>query len=214
MNQLNAWSDPHQNRTMLYSCFLYRNINCALNYSYIMSVILLNREIRKQCRTIVSLKSTILWDITPYSPLNVNRHFGGTYRLHLQDWKISRSRNHRESRWQEKLCWAYSSTLKLKAVCSPETSADFNRLHSIIAQKILLFITTAVRTSVRFPAVQDFLFSTASRPALGPTQPPIRWVPAVKRPGHETNHSPPSSAEVKNGGAIPPFPHVSSWHSA
>jgi hypothetical protein len=28
----------------------------------------------------------------------------------------------------------------------------------------------------------------------------------VKQPGHEADHSPPSSAKVKNGGAIPPFP--------
>jgi hypothetical protein len=27
-------------------------------------------------------------------------------------------------------------------------------------------------------------------------------------------HSPPTSTEVKNGGAIPPLPHISSWHSA
>jgi hypothetical protein len=27
-------------------------------------------------------------------------------------------------------------------------------------------------------------------------------------------HSPPSSAKVKDGGAIPPLPHMSSWHSA
>jgi hypothetical protein len=45
-------------------------------------------------------------------------------------------------------------------------------------------------------------FTTASRPALGPTQPPIHWIPealslGVKRPGREVNHSPPSSAEVK-----------------
>jgi hypothetical protein len=38
--------------------------------------------------------------------------------------------------------------------------------------------------------------------ALGPTQPPIQWVPGalslgVKRPGREAGHSPPSSAEVK-----------------
>jgi hypothetical protein len=37
---------------------------------------------------------------------------------------------------------------------------------------------------------------------LGPTQPPIQWVPAVlslgvKRPGREADHSFPSSAEVK-----------------
>jgi hypothetical protein len=34
--------------------------------------------------TAVIMKSTIFWDIMPYSPLSVNRRFGGTYRLHLQ----------------------------------------------------------------------------------------------------------------------------------
>jgi hypothetical protein len=29
----------------------------------------------------------------------------------------------------------------------------------------------------------------------------------------ETDHSAPSSTEVKNGGAIPPLTHMSSWHS-
>jgi len=30
---------------------------------------------------------------------------------------------------------------------------------------------------------------------------------------HEDDHSAPSSAEVmKNGGAIPPLPHMYSWH--
>jgi hypothetical protein len=48
-----------------------------------------------------------------------------------------------------------------------------------------------------------FLFATVSRPALGPTQPPIQWVPRalflrVKRPGREADHSPSSNAEVKN----------------
>jgi hypothetical protein len=54
---------------------------------------------------------------------------------------------------------------------------------------------------------------------LGPTQPPIQWIPGalspgVKRQGHEADHSPPASAEVENGGAITPHPHMSSWHSA
>jgi hypothetical protein len=31
-----------------------------------------------------TLKSTIFWDITPFSPLKVNRRFERTYRLHLQ----------------------------------------------------------------------------------------------------------------------------------
>jgi hypothetical protein len=56
-----------------------------------------------------------------------------------------------------------------------------------------------------------FLYSTASRLALGITQPPIHWIlgalsSRVKRSGPETGHSPPSSAEIKNGGATPPLP--------
>jgi hypothetical protein len=47
----------------------------------------------------LKLKSTILWDITPCSPLRVNRRFGGTYRLHLQDRKIGEAKNQRESTW-------------------------------------------------------------------------------------------------------------------
>jgi hypothetical protein len=50
--------------------------------------------------------------------------------------------------------------------------------------------------------LEFFLFTTATRTALGPTQPPIQWVPeahslGVKRPGREADHSPPSSAENK-----------------
>jgi hypothetical protein len=54
--------------------------------------------------------STIFWDITPCSPLNVNRRFGGTYRLHLQGRRISKATNQRECRWQaSKQAWHLSS---------------------------------------------------------------------------------------------------------
>jgi hypothetical protein len=38
----------------------------------------------------VVVNSIIFWDITPCSPLDVNRRFGGTYRLKLQVGRISR----------------------------------------------------------------------------------------------------------------------------
>jgi hypothetical protein len=49
-----------------------------------------------------------------------------------------------------------------------------------------------------------FLSTPVSRPALRPTKLPIQWVPGapslgVKWLGHEADHSPPSSAKVKNG---------------
>jgi len=47
-----------------------------------------------------------------------------------------------------------------------------------------------------------FLYTTASRTALGPTQPPIQCGPGalplgIKGPGREADHSPPSGAKVK-----------------
>jgi hypothetical protein len=47
-----------------------------------------------------------------------------------------------------------------------------------------------------------FPLASVSRLALGPTQPPVQWVPGVlspgveARPGRDADHSPPSSAEV------------------
>jgi hypothetical protein len=64
-----------------------------------------------------------------------------------------------------------------------------------------------------------FLLSIISGLALRPTQPPTQWALGavyleVKWQGHEAGDSPPSSAEVKNDGAILPLPHAYSRHSA
>jgi hypothetical protein len=58
-----------------------------------------------------------------------------------------------------------------------------------------------------------FLFTTASRTALGPTQPPIQLVPGalslgIKWPGREADHSPPSSGEVKNAWSCTSTPSI------
>jgi hypothetical protein len=71
---------------------------------------------------------------------------------------------------------------------------------------------------VQFPAgAGRFSLCIASRLALGPTQSPSQWElgalsPGVKQSGHEADHSPPSSAEVKNVWSYISIPHMPSWH--
>jgi hypothetical protein len=69
-------------------------------------------------------------------------------------------------------------------------------------------------------ALGIFLFTTASRTALGPTQPPIQRVPGalslgVKRPGCEADQLPPSSAKVKECVELYLYsPNTPSWRGA
>jgi hypothetical protein len=61
--------------------------------------------------------------------------------------------------------------------------------------------------------VKNFLLSLSSRPALGPVQPPVQWVPGalsprVKRQVREADHSPQASDEVKKMWIYNPFPPV------
>jgi hypothetical protein len=65
--------------------------------------------VRFEVLTAVIMKGSIFWDITPCSPLKVNRCFGGTYYF-----------------------------LKMEAVCSSETSIDFQRLAICFYSGILL----------------------------------------------------------------------------
>jgi hypothetical protein len=73
------------------------------------------------------MNSSVFWDITPCSPLKVNRRFGGTCRLHLQGPRINHARNQHEAGSKQVSCLTYSSTLKMEAICSSETLVDFQR---------------------------------------------------------------------------------------
>jgi hypothetical protein len=58
-----------------------------------------------------------------------------------------------------------------------------------------------------------FFLTTASRPALGPTQTPIQRAPGaislgVKRPGRDAEHLPPSSAKVNNAWSYASTPPI------
>jgi hypothetical protein len=121
--------------------------------------------------------------------------------------------------WKEIVCWIWGSRsvvcggygLLSCNGCSPEKARSFGgtyclhlqgrrasqgRNHQRKQAESRAFFLTQRRSSCP-GRVKNFLFSTSSRPALGPTQPPIQWVPGVKWQGSETDHSTPVSAEVK-----------------
>jgi hypothetical protein len=78
-------------------------------------------------------------------------------------------------------------------------------------------IATGWTARVRFQTVQEFSLLHVVHTGSGAHQAYLMGTGAVytgvKRPGREADYSPPSSAEVMNGGAMPPLPHTSSWHS-
>jgi hypothetical protein len=72
----------------------------------------------------------------------------------------------------------------------------------VIDEYVVMMIERETHKSTSTGGVKNLLFSTSSRPAMGPTQPPIQWVPGAPSPGIkwlgcEADHSPPTSAEVK-----------------
>jgi hypothetical protein len=84
------------------------------------------------------VKNSIIWDITPCSPLKGNRCFGGKCRLQLQCQKktkqetiVKLSGNKHVTllvnSFQAGFLLAYSSTLKMEATCCSEILVDFHR---------------------------------------------------------------------------------------
>jgi hypothetical protein len=79
------------------------------------------------------MKSSIFWDIMPYSPLKIDQRFGGTYRLHLHERRI------------------YQTETSRACLIATETSVHFQRTTRSKIKEIELFTT-----EVYFLAVHDF----------------------------------------------------------
>jgi hypothetical protein len=83
------------------------------------------------------MKSYIFMDITPCSPSKVIRRFGEARCFHLWGWRIRQASSQHEASNMKIFacmfytcftvvsCLTYSSTLKIEATCSSETSVDF-----------------------------------------------------------------------------------------
>jgi hypothetical protein len=122
----------------------------------------------------------------------------------LYHWAISAPSISSCSHSNEYFCLSFVFHKQNILLCIHYTVASFRTLwdgnFSLHIDKV--FITTISMSS--FDVLnyargwEMFLFTTASRPALGPTQPPIKRVsgilsPGAKRPGSDTDHSPYSS---------------------
>jgi hypothetical protein len=90
----------------------------------------------------------------------------------------------------------------------------FNEIHS--SKKASLTVTNGSQVSsvgivTRLQAGQP-VFNSGRGQEIEPAQPPSQQVLSlgVKSLGREADHPPPSKADVKNGGAIPPLHHIPS----
>jgi len=95
--------------------------------------------------------------------------------------------------------------LLLDAVC--------NFLFGIFGNVVWTNIYELDGTGSDLGSSKRFISASNFWPALGPTQPPIRWVsdvffPGLQWPGSEAGHSPPSGAKVKNEWSCTSIPPV------
>jgi hypothetical protein len=128
---------------------------------------------------------------------------------------------HQESLWVGNSAvdispWSRISTLKMEAARPPKRWFPTTKLHGVgagIAQWYRAGLRAGWSGFESWQGVGIFHFTTVSRPALGPTQPPIRWVPGalflgVKWPKHEAHRSLPYSAEVNNAWSYTSTPPI------
>jgi hypothetical protein len=84
----------------------------------------LSKNVRFEVLTAVIMMSSAFCDITPCRPIKDNRCFGGTCRLQLQGWKVSRASNKQEACSKRNIgllasCWLLSGLLS-----DPEDGSD------------------------------------------------------------------------------------------
>jgi hypothetical protein len=70
---------------------------CTTRHSKFYINLMMRTFTYHNCKIIQLTKCPIFWDITPCSPLKVNRCFVRTYLLRLHGWRISRERNESET---------------------------------------------------------------------------------------------------------------------
>jgi hypothetical protein len=109
------------------------------NYqTYFDNIWLLKPKCGFEILTALVMKSTVFWDKMPCSPLKVNRRFGWTYRLHLQEKTNQEIIMKQVARWF--LAWLITGPWRWRQHVPPKHRSTFNELHGVISQKTKVFI--------------------------------------------------------------------------
>lgn len=102
--------------------------------------------------TLMNMKNTVFWDITPCSSLKTNRRCGETWHLRLYDWRISQARNRPESRWQSE-CSTLGCNIGCKILGAPDQGVNYDefksgRLHTkqLGSRKYILSVLASQKT--------------------------------------------------------------------
>jgi hypothetical protein len=100
----------------------------------------------------------------------------------------------------------YNTPIPTKLISWTNFSLDSHHKIPLVSAEYQITVSSvSIETRLRAerPGLDSLKGTTTSRPVVGPTEPPIQWVPrvlclGVKRPGHVADYSLPLSAEVKN----------------
>jgi hypothetical protein len=111
----------------------------------------------------------------------------------------------------------YCFNCKRKQGVPRKTHKSYFAIAQILVRSWDSSVSIATRIYNSWQREEILLFSLTLRPGLGPTQPPIEWAlgavsPGIKGQRHEADHSHQFIADIKNGGAVLPLPHTSSFH--
>jgi hypothetical protein len=94
-------------------------------------------------------KSSVFWDLMPCSLLKVTGRLGGTCHLHVQQREAGSKQSKLATCFTVVSFLAYSWTLKMEAICSSETSFDFQRTirRYISEDRTLIIISVSTSAS-------------------------------------------------------------------
>jgi hypothetical protein len=107
----------------LSSTHLWLRCSNFFNDSRNILVVVLRIGNRKSQRLISTPTYPAIYDITPCSPANTNRRFGGTYMANILRFEAETKQRDQNVEGSN-LSLAYSSTLKMEPVCCPGISVD------------------------------------------------------------------------------------------